>query len=636
MILRSSQWWWLGVVGATALFGSLWIFCLGLGGQYVLDDYENLRLLGELSAPLTLGQIIDFLIVGGQTTGMTGRPISLLTFAVQYSAWPNSPAAFKLVNIAIHLLNSGLVFWIAVRVLSEFIVTHKAVWLALWAATFWMLHPIQISTVLYIVQRMAELSAMFMLLSVALYLEIRRKLSDSNAAAMSLRASILLLVGGGLAVFSKENGIILPLLLLVLEYTVFSKKSVPMLWARWRLLALWLPSLLLLGYLLSLALAPPNAAREFTPVERLLTQPRVLLDYLGKILLPRPQTFGLFFDDYNWSTSLVSPPSTLIAVILVVSGVACALLLRRKWPLFAFAILWFLAAHILESSTILLELYFEHRNYVPFVGVAIALPGVVGSSVTTSKGQFALSALGVLVILGAAIMAMAEARLWSNNAQLFAVWGQAHPDSPRALVARAASLVRLGQSQMAYDELLAGADRLGDASGLLAAAMTVPCDNDQVELVALERIRHSFQFSPFSHGPLQNIVAIVAAKEQGKCSRIPDEYVLAAADSLNKNKKFTDSRLKGHLYFQMAKLYALQRKLAPAISYSRMATELAPRVDIYLVQVDWLVSAGAWRDADQFLLEAEQILATDLRQRKVYGSQIAEYRQMINGHFANK
>ena len=57
--------------------------------------------------------------------------------------------------------------------------------------------------------------------------------------------------------------------------------------------------------------------------------------------------------------------------------IAFALLLVWRWGRYlAFGIAWFLVGHSIESTVFSLELYFEHRNYFPGVGLFL-LAGVL-------------------------------------------------------------------------------------------------------------------------------------------------------------------------------------------------------------------------------------------------------------------
>src|SRR5690606_28428671 len=113
-------------------------------------------------------------------------------------------------------------------------------------------------------------------------------------------------------------------------------------------------------------------SRNFGMAERVLSEARAICDYLFRILLPSLRGGGIYHDDFAVSRGLADPWTTAPALLVVAMLVGIAVWRRRRWPVFAFAILWFFAGHLLESTVFPLELYFEHRNYVPMIGILFA------------------------------------------------------------------------------------------------------------------------------------------------------------------------------------------------------------------------------------------------------------------------
>src|SRR6185312_5867643 len=129
-----------------------------------------------------------------------------------------------------------------------------------------------------------------------------------------------------------------------------------------------IPTVIVLGYLFGtgvhgLWVGGPVGVRSWSTGQRLLTEPRVLIDYLKLLWLPRPFSTGLFNDQYIASTSWLHPATTLPAMLAVLGLIAGAWIQRVRHPALALAVLFYFAGQVLESSAIPLELYFEHRNY---------------------------------------------------------------------------------------------------------------------------------------------------------------------------------------------------------------------------------------------------------------------------------
>ena len=108
--------------------------------------------------------------------------------------------------------------------------------------------------------------------------------------------------------------------------------------------------------------------------------------------------------------------------------------LRNKAPLVAFGGLFFLAAHSLESTFIPLEMYFEHRNYLPMFGVFICIAGLLLAVGQLSKQiyRFSLVLLSLIYVPGGLAVTHQTAALWGNDFDLYTMWATEHPNSLRA------------------------------------------------------------------------------------------------------------------------------------------------------------------------------------------------------------
>jgi hypothetical protein len=201
--------------------------------------------------------------------------------------------------------------------------------------------------------------------------------------------------------------------------------------------------------------------RDFTLYERILSEPRALMEYIGLLLLPRNPQLGLFTDDFAASTGLLAPPSTLMAILglLAMSGFAIAV--RKRAPSIFAGWFFFLVAHAVESTILPLELYFEHRNYLPAFGLWLAVAGL-GELATRNIQTNVLSRrqLG-LVVLGGFILVFAfstlgRARVWQQPDTIVAQALVTHPTSQRANLAS----IDIAVSQGNYQQAVAALDRL--------------------------------------------------------------------------------------------------------------------------------------------------------------------------------
>jgi len=429
----------------------------GLTGTFLLDDFHTLEPLGNFGSINTLDKLLFYIFSGN--TGPTGRPVALLTFAINSQTWPADPYWFLLTNIAIHAVNSLLVYLFLFHLLSYSEGrSNKVCFIAGLSTIAWALHPFHVSSVLYIVQRMTLLSCSFSLLALIFFLFSRRAIDDRKdaKAIVNLGAVFICAV---LAVFSKENAVLLPIQMLLVELFLRTQKEVKTRWlGKLVVLAIFLLSSVVFLYLMKIVLTylwefyatgvQPSYGRSFTLVERVLTELRVVGDYLIDLLIPKAQTAGVFHDHYPISIGLLSPPATMFWLVAHVVFVLLACVFRRYHPIVFFGVLWFYISHILESSVLMLEIKFEHRNYVPSIGVALLLSYFV----SLISRDFVRYLVGLGLISVYAGLLFLNVSLWGNPVEAAVVWVEENPRSSRALENAARQLVqKRGDAALAKD-----------------------------------------------------------------------------------------------------------------------------------------------------------------------------------------
>ncbi len=528
-----------------AIFGLLLLVLLlasaaywpGLHGGFLFDDFVNLPALG-VQGPIETWPSFWRYITSG-SADPTGRPIALLSFLLDARNWPADPYPFKRTNLILHLCN-GVLLAVLLRRLGREAFRPASAWrldmAAVVGAGIWLLHPLFVSTTLYIVQREAMLPATFTLLGLLGWLHGRSlMLQGHNRRGLPW---IVLGLGGCtvLGVLSKANGILLPALALVVDYALLrttaspvghrasTKASPPPSYRHAMLLMAWVPAALVAGYLLQQGWRGLthgiSAVRPWTLGQRLLTEPRVLLDYLDLLWLPRPFTPGLFNDQIQASTSLWSPASTLPALLAILALIAAAWLWRRRWPAAALAIGFFFVGQSLESSTVALELYFEHRNYLPamlmFWPLALWLCDVRATHAPPAAGVVAATdgatanrspqaapprraasgaklALAVLILAGLGGMTHARASLWGNSVDQALLWARLNPESPRAQANAAQVEISTGQPQRAISRLQAPLAQSPDQVQLALNLFDAQCQLGQVATATLAATRRALQ-----------------------------------------------------------------------------------------------------------------------------------------------
>jgi tetratricopeptide (TPR) repeat protein len=417
---------------ALVLLLCAFVYWPGLGGPFLFDDFGSIADLGNL------GGVRDWFTfkayVFGGYTGPTGRPLSLLSFLIDANNWPADPWPFKRTNLIIHLLNGVLLGGLTASILRlSGMPANRVKWTTLVCAALWLLHPFLISTTLYAVQRMALLSTLFIFLGIVFYLR-GRSLLESRPAKAYLMMSLALVSCTLLSMLCKENGILLPLLVLIFEFTIIAamRQGAARLDRRWTTVFLVAPSIVVAGYLVlqafTLNFFEPNPPRDFGTFERLLSESRILLDYLRHWFVPEIHTAGLFQDHYPKSTGFLSPLSTLASIILHLCLITICVVKRREWPLLAFAILFFYGSHLLESTVVNLELYFEHRNYL--AAAFLLLPLVVRLQEKASQALFSTVSLSAILLLSG--FTYSATNMWASYPAIVQAAAQKAPMSARA------------------------------------------------------------------------------------------------------------------------------------------------------------------------------------------------------------
>lgn len=431
---------------------TLWVYWPGQSGPALLDDASSVLVIGDLREQPELAW--DY--VTGDTSGPLGRPVSVGSFVLEKLLLDGGLALSKRINILLHLVNGTLVIWLFWLLFQHLAVPGYSVMAVLLGAA-WLLSPFFVSTVLYVVQRMALLSTSFMLLACLCYVGWRLRLLRGNFSLIPL---LLMAACVLFAVLAKENAVVVIPVVLLLEALWFQFEGPGGSIIRWLRLSTLL--LIVLGTLFVLVLllfdydglAAAFQFRYFTLEERLLTQTRLVWNYVMQLLVPDVFRMGLYHDDVTVSSSLRQPVSTLYALLAwSITGLLFIILLwRRRGRYIAMGIGWFVVAHSVESTVLPLELYFEHRNYFPAVGLFL----LVGAIFTELARRWPEVRSPLMVYVGCYALWLAgltgsQVQIWSSHPLLILHHLNAHPGSFRANADMAVQMANVGEFAAAQD-----------------------------------------------------------------------------------------------------------------------------------------------------------------------------------------
>ncbi|WP_431777657.1 tetratricopeptide repeat protein [Ottowia caeni] len=589
------------------------IYAFGTGGIFFTDDAPS------LDGMLTVRDGLDAATyVFGGTSGPLGRPLSLASFLLQRGSYPETAAPFLWVNILIHIANVLLLCWLVRRMQKQLpAMLGRSDWIALAVAFLWGVLPILASASLMVIQRMTTLSALLVLLGFHAYVWAR-----TCAAEARRLATIFAIASIGfctaLAALSKENGVLLPLLLLVTHHVLYgnehttpdpSNTSLPTTAQKRSLqrlltLCMWFPSAAVLGYMVSRlpSISGTYWNRPFELHERLASEAVILWEYLAVAFVPRLADLSPFRDDYpalHFSDSGVQ--LALIAWVAVLF--AGAVLWRRGRPLLLFALLWYLAGHLLESGMFALFLYFEHRNYVPLMGPVLAL--VVSFTAWAAVPANVRGLVAGAYALFMAFMLWQTTSMWGGRQQL--VWAQAHPDSPRALQMLAGAYMRAGKVKQ-VDELYEGAiQRNPKFTSVAMQGLRTSCylnDGGDAARRWLAHARQSLPTGQHSHLTVASLDAIARMQAHGRCQMLSAVDVIALVELVQENPVFRGRSDQKALRVIRANVLLSGGDVQGAMVQMRLALEVTPDMDTIKTLHQLALKTKGQEAANDFLSSA--------------------------------
>lgn len=381
-------------------------FCIyspAFDGGWYLDDYSNIVLNYKIKDPyLAFSQLFDF---------RGGAYFSF--FLNEYFGW-TSPGQYRAVNVMIHALNAILVV-----VLSTRIYKGKKLVVSILVGLVFLVHPVQSSAVSYVVQRMVVLSTFFALSSLVLLFLFYDRYRGRSIWCFA--GAFLFFF---LSVFTKENTVLLPLCIPLIAF-ITSDKQATKGWLWHTALFCILPAAVLLAQFMdaysavnllnSASLVFDDGGDLYRPIEDvswlsvryLFTQGEVFGVYALLILFPFRQAL-----DYQWPIHELSFPVWFVLLVIFVLLSGFFLYRKRsKYPVVIFSCCFFVVFILVESSFIPLDPLFEHRLYLPIIGIIFLVADIVQRTFNY-KGCLASACVVVVVFSGLT---------WQRNN----VWG--HP-----------------------------------------------------------------------------------------------------------------------------------------------------------------------------------------------------------------
>ncbi|HAJ26401.1 MAG TPA: hypothetical protein DCG53_04015 [Syntrophus sp. (in: bacteria)] len=356
------------------------------------------------------------------------RPVSYFSFALNYYFGGLDVFGYHVVNLLIHILTAILLFLFIYHTLRLPLIRdryEKHVYsIALLSSFLWAINPVHVSSITYIVQRMASMAAMFYIMTMLFYLKGR----TSETLKKRILFFALAALSGVLAIGTKENAAMLPMSLFMYDLFLIqgvTKKNIlkNLKYGVFAVIVVFAIGMLYIGDISTIQDDYSN--RPFTMLERMMTQPRILIFYISLLLYPISSRLMLIHD-ITLSTSLFYPWANLPAIFAILLLLAAAFWWSRKTPFISYCIIFFFLNHLIEGSFISLELIYEHRNYLPsmlfFLPLAIITIKAL-QAFSAKKGMFLIlnvAIISIMIIHGMTVYMQNnvyknEISLWTDN-----------------------------------------------------------------------------------------------------------------------------------------------------------------------------------------------------------------------------
>lgn len=604
----------LGLI-SILLVVNMYIYYPGFTGGFLLDDKSVLLKLQLINDQISVENIINY--ISASNTGPLKRPLSVLSFLFDAQNWPAEPLSFKRTNVILHGINGVLLFLLLSK---SFSLTASSKWiknnhllLAFIASALWLFNPFLVSTTLYVVQRMTMLSVTFVLIGLLIYLRCRSQMK-AETLGKKLHLVIIVYAAVTLSVLSKENGVLLFIFFALFEFLLCQKvlkfKTLsPQI--KWYLF--WLPISVLVLYVL--IKTPSYLAnydvRPFSMGERLLSESRALCLYLYHLFIPHYFTEGVFTDGFSKSTGIFSPISTFISLCFLILLAGFSWIYKNKFTWISFSLLFFLAAHILESTFVPLELYFEHRNYTASMFLFVPISLLLVYVIQQSKIYYLI----VIAVLGLfAVSTLQRAHIWGNQIMLHELSMKQFPESVRARTLTALQYQNKGLHHDALSIIEGGLDHL-DHNELRMNVVSMKCFLMELTAADIDNVITSLKQTQFTKNDIMPFEAMIDSLLKDQCNyRATNDQVNQVLDHFRSNVYDRSLYGKALYHYLMGKFQLLR------LNDSKKATEnfiqsyiINKDLTTALINLSELEKAEAFEDALNFSTQIKQIMLKNKR-----------------------
>jgi Tfp pilus assembly protein PilF len=345
-------------------------------------------------------------------------PLTFTTFWLEHQYWGASPTGYFATNLALHSLNSLLVFLIARRL-------GLGAPLAALAACIFAAHPMQTASVAWLAQRKNTLSGLFALLALLTYIEYR----DSGKTWRLIAATVLFAAG----LLSKTAIVLLPIALIALDLMKYRKTWGQALSATGAMMAV-----AAVLSLTTLAVETERSAAAFESGPRIANAMAATWFYVGKFFYP--DVFPALYP--AWSLSIGSPFAWAAAIGCVLAGALIwkyrlRLGVTTTWAAVLYICMLFPTLGFIPFGYLQHAPVADHFAYLAIAAIALFLSGAAQAAIHAwpNASRRVATALGVIGAAGVVAMSVRTALhvpVWNSGVSLWAYTIEHNPTSALA------------------------------------------------------------------------------------------------------------------------------------------------------------------------------------------------------------
>ena len=353
------------------------------------------------------------------------RPIQAITYMADYSLWKLDVKGYHLTNILLHIFVALSIYFLINMIFKDNL-------LSLLTGSFFVIHPIHTEVVTYISGRADSLALLFMLLCMISHI----KSSSSNSTGKY----ILISLSYTLALLSRENSLILPVLLLVYHYS-FKKKvrikeflTISSLSVIYAVLRLTVLKHLLIN------------THHITPLSQRLPGSFVALtNYIKLLFFPFPLHM-----EYGTTLFSLGDPKAILGVILLFTLLIYAFSQRENNKLVFFSISWFLVALLPVANIYPINAYmYEHWLYLPSIGFFLIVAKIISSLYRVKNSKIFAVIIIIISVTFYSYLTIRQNSYWRESSILYERTLKYAPDSSRVNFNLGISYLAINQKEKA-------------------------------------------------------------------------------------------------------------------------------------------------------------------------------------------